>query len=114
MGETADFPYSGYGPPTYSEKEIQALRIKQVHFLAEHFLFLLSDGKVLCVPLSIRPDLESAPQEQRYQWQLIGDGRAVVWDTDTLREHVSLRGLLEEPEARVGDLPDGASLPSSR
>ena len=114
MGETADFPYPGYGPPTYSEKEIQALRIKQVHFLAEHFLFLLSDGRVLCVPLSIRPDLASAPQEQRYQWQLIGDGRAVVWDTDTLQEHVSLRGLLDQPEARVGDLPDGASLPSSR
>ena len=114
MGETANFPYSGYGPPTYSEKEIQALRIKQVHFLAEHFLFLLSDGRVLCVPLSIRPDLESAPQEQRYQWQLIGEGRAVVWHTDTLQEHVSLRGLLEYPEARVGELPDGVSLPSPR
>ena len=114
MGPTTQFPYSGYGPPTYSEKEIQALRIKQVHFLAEHFLFLLSDGKVLCVPLSINPVLESAPQEQRYQWQLIGEGRAVVWHTDALQEHVSLRGLLEQPEAKVGDLPDGASLPSSR
>jgi hypothetical protein len=114
MAETTNFPYSGYGPPAYSEKEIQALRINQVHFLAEHFLFLLSDGRVLCVPLSIRPDLESAPQEQRYQWQLIGEGRAVVWHTDTLQEHVSLRALLEQPEARVGNLPDGSPLPSLR
>ena len=98
-----------YSPPSYSEKEIQSLRIKQVHFLSDHILLLLSDGRVLCVPLSICPPLEAASNEQRYQWQLIGEGRSIVWQTGELQAHLSLRCLLEHPEAKVGDLPEGAS-----
>ena len=107
----ADFsPDERYLPPEYSEKEIRALRIKQAHFLGEHLLFLLSDGRVLCVPLSICPPLAAAPAEQRSQWQLIGEGRSVVWYTDDLREHLSLRTLLEHADARVADL-GGSPLP---
>lgn len=98
-----------YAPPSYSEKEIQALRIKQAHFLSDHILMLLSDDRVLCVPLTICPPLEAASPAQRYQWQLIGEGRSIVWQTGELREHLSLRRLLEHPEAKVGELPEGAS-----
>jgi len=109
------FPDERYLPPSYSEKEIQALRIKQVHFLSEHILMLLSDDRVLCVPLSVCPPLEAAAQEQRYQWQLIGEGRGVVWQTGGLEEYLSLRTLLDHPEAKVGDLAGAASpFPSLR
>ncbi len=105
----ANFPDESYVPPSYSEKEIQALRIKRLHFVGEHILFLLSDDKVLCVPLSVCPPLKAAPVEQRYQWQLIGEGRGVIWYTDTLREHLSLRCLLEHLDAKVGDLAGSPS-----
>ena len=104
-GSLANFSlHHSYLPPTYSEKEIQALRVARVHFLEAHLLCLLSDDRVLCVPLSVCPPLAAAPAEQRYQWQLIGDGRSIVWYTDTLQEHLSLRTLLDHPEAKVGDL----------
>jgi len=103
------FPDDRYLPPSYSEKEIQALRIKQVHFLSEHILFLLSDDRVLCVPVSVCPPLTEASPAQRDAWELIGEGRSVVWYTGPLQEHLSLRTLLEHPEAKVGDLTGSPS-----
>jgi hypothetical protein len=102
-------PDDRYVSPTYSEREIRALRIKQVHFLSEHVLFLLSDDKILCLPLALSADLAAASQEDRYQWQLIGVGRSVVWQTTTLNVHLSLRCLLEHPDAKVGDLAGAPS-----
>lgn len=102
-------PDERYLPPIYSEKEIQRLRLERLHFLGGHLLFLLSDGKVLCVPLSVCPPLEAAPAEQLERWQLIGEGRSVVWQVEGLYEHLSLRGLLEHPEAKVADLAGSAS-----
>jgi len=103
----ADFSFERYVAPTYSSHEVQALRIKQVHFLPEHVLFLLSDDKILCLPMT--PILAGASQEDRYQWQLVGEGRAVVWHTGRLEERLTLRRLLEHPEAKVGDLAGSPS-----
>ena len=102
-------PDDRYVTPTYTEQETRALRIRQVHFLSEHILFLLSDDRILCVPVAISADLAAASQDDRYQWQLIGEGRSVVWQTTTLRTHLSLRCLLEHPEAKVGDLAGAPS-----
>ena len=106
---TSFSPDDRYVVPTYSEHEVRALRLKQVHFLSEHMLFLLSDDRILCVPVAINADLAAASQEDRYQWQLIGEGRSVLWRTTTLNVHLSLRFLLESPDARVGDLAGAPS-----
>ena len=106
---TSFSPDDRYVTPTYSEQEIRALRIKQVHFLSEHMLFLLSDDRILCVPVAVSAGLTAASQEDRYQWQLIAEGRSVVWQTKTLNEHLSVRCLLEHPEAKVGDLAGAPS-----
>jgi uncharacterized protein DUF2442 len=97
-------PGADYFPPHYSSDEIRALSIKSVHFRDHHVLFLLSDGKALCVPLSVSPLLEAASQEERYQWQLLEQGRVVAWDTETLQVHLDLSWLLKQPEAMVAEL----------
>jgi hypothetical protein len=98
-----------YQPPTYTLEEVQSLQIKQLHFLSDHILFLLSDEKALCVPLSVSPPLEAATQEERYQWQLIDRGRAVLWNTERLEVRLSLWRLLEHPDAKVGELAESSS-----
>jgi hypothetical protein len=104
MSDDRGFPDHDYQPPTYSVEEIQALRIRRVHFLEDFLVCLLSDGRALCIPLSLSPALQAASPEQRYQWQLVGDGRGVVWYAGGLEEHLNLRSLLAHPEARIGDI----------
>jgi len=52
----------------------------------------LVDGRSLIVPLSWYPRLLHASQEERQNWQLLGDGYAIEWvDLD---EHIGIEGLL--------------------
>jgi hypothetical protein len=82
-------------PPSYTPAEIASLRITRVHFRQEYIFFLLSDGNILCVPLTISAALEAALPQLRYQWQIMADGKAVVWHT---------KGSVGVPTARL-DLP---------
>ena len=52
----------------------------------------LSDGRTLSVPLKWYPRLLEATDEERRNWQLLGDGYAIEWPD--LDEHIGVEGLL--------------------
>ena len=64
----------------------------QVRTTDERLIVDLVDGRSLVVPLSWYPRLLHASQEERQNWQLLGDGYAIEWvDLD---EHIGVEGLL--------------------
>ena len=52
----------------------------------------LSDGRRIIVPLAWYPRLFHASNEERQNWQLLGDGYAIEWPD--LDEHIGIEGLL--------------------
>ena len=53
----------------------------------------LADGRRVAVPLAWFPRLLHAQQDQRENWQLVGDGEGIQWpDID---EDLSVNGLLQ-------------------
>jgi hypothetical protein len=59
---------------------------------------------MVCVPLTISPALQAAPNQMRYQWQVADDGEAVVWYTRSMgisTERISLADILAYPEAQI-------------
>lgn len=103
-------PGTSGGPryqPAYSSEQIQSLRILRVNFREDLLHCVLSDGKLLCVPIGASPALAAAPMHARDQWRISGDGKAIVWYGDELKEHLSLRSLLSGLES------EGASLSES-
>ena len=52
----------------------------------------LSDGRRIVVPLAWYPRLFYASNEERQNWQLLGDGYAIEWPD--LDEHIGIEGLL--------------------
>lgn len=66
--------------------------VAQVNVTNEKLIVDLIDGRSLIVPLSWYPRLLHASQEERQNWQLLGDGYAIEWiDLD---EHIGVEGLL--------------------
>ncbi|WP_072015941.1 DUF2442 domain-containing protein [Leptolyngbya sp. KIOST-1] len=64
----------------------------QVSVTDENLMVDLVDGRSLIVPLSWYPRLLQASQEERQNWQLLGDGYAIEWvDLD---EYIGVEGLL--------------------
>jgi hypothetical protein len=64
----------------------------QVRVTDEQLTVELVDGRSLIVPLSWYPRLLYASQEERQNWQILGDGYAIEWiDLD---EHIGIEGLL--------------------
>src|SRR5688572_5113584 len=72
---------SARNPPSYTLSELRELRIDRVHFRDRYMFCLLSDGNMVCVPLTISAVLVAGPQRVRYQWKIADDGQAVVWYT---------------------------------
>lgn len=63
-----------------------------VQLTDEHVIVDLVDGRSLVIPLSWYPRLLNVSEEERQNWQLLGDGYAIEWmDLD---EHVGIEGLL--------------------
>ena len=52
----------------------------------------LSDGRTLSIPLAWYPRLLHGTDEERRNWQLLGDGYAIEWPD--LDEHIGIEGLL--------------------
>lgn len=66
--------------------------VTQVRVTDEKLMVDLVDGRSLIVPLAWYPRLLYASQEERQNWQLLGDGYAIEWvDLD---EHIGIEGLL--------------------
>jgi hypothetical protein len=90
--------------PSYGSEELNGLRICRVHFREEYLFCLLSDGNMICVPLSISPALTGAEYQARYQWEIVEDGKAIVWRTKGMgvtTEHLTLWHMLSHPETRI-------------
>jgi hypothetical protein len=95
---------SARNPPTYTPPELDDLRIARVHFRDRYMFCLLSDGNMVCVPLTISALLVAAPQRSRYQWKISDDGKAILWYTQgmgVVTERIGLPDILAHPEARV-------------
>lgn len=52
----------------------------------------LSDGRRIIVPLAWYPRLLYASDQERQNWQLLGDGYAIEWPD--LDEHIGVEALL--------------------
>ena len=68
------------------------LRIHHVTFPADSMLVSFSDERSVTVPLSSFPRLHTASAAEREQWQLIGRGLGVHWDS--LDEDLSVENIL--------------------
>ncbi len=72
--------------------KIQPARIKDVFISNEAITANLVDGRTISVPLAWSWRLSEATQEQRANWEIIGDGEGVRWpDID---EDISVDGML--------------------
>lgn len=68
---------------------------KRVYFDAERIHVCLLDGREISAPLTWFPRLHHATDEQRRQWELIGRGVGIHWES--IDEDISVAGLLGLP-----------------
>ncbi len=68
------------------------LRIQLVSFSSESMTVEFSDGRTISVPLSYFPRLQTASPSERDQWQLIGRGLGVHWES--VDEDLSVENVL--------------------
>ena len=68
------------------------LRIHHVTFVGDSMSVSFSDERSVTVPLSSFPRLRAASPSQREQWQLIGRGLGVHWES--LDEDLSVENVL--------------------
>jgi|tagenome__1003787_1003787.scaffolds.fasta_scaffold20444641_1 hypothetical protein len=95
---------------SYTPEEISELRIERVHFRDQYIFCLLSNGSMVCVPLSISRMLESSPERMRYNYQLMEEGKTVAWYSGRVGiviARLSVGEIVSHPEAQVTELPDG-------
>jgi hypothetical protein len=99
---------SARSPPRYTPDQVNDLTISRVHLRDRYLFCLLSDGRMLCVPLDISPVLAGAPLRLRYQWQITEGGKEVIWylkGMGVAPVRLNLPELLAHPEAQVAELP---------
>ena len=89
------------GRSTYTPAEIEALRITRVFLRGDALYCWLSDGNFFRVPFAISPALSAASQEQRFQWRITRDGKALVWRSRDLKEALGLRAMLTYPDTEI-------------
>ena len=68
------------------------LRIHHVTFSGDSMSVSFSDERSVAVPLSFFPRLRAASSAEREQWQLIGRGLGVQWES--LDEDLSVENIL--------------------
>ena len=78
------------------------LRIHHVTFAADSMSVSFSDERSVTVSLSYFPRLREAQPQQREQWQLIGRGLGVHWES--LDEDLSVENILSAySRAKAGE-----------
>lgn len=95
--------------PNYTPAETRELRITRVHFRDSMMFCLLSDGTMVCVPLTISRRLAVARADMRYKWSIVDDGRAIVWRAGTVGlevEQLTAEEIVSHPEAQISELPE--------
>ncbi len=78
-----------------STLHIRTAQAKNVYFAMERLHVELADGREISAPLSWFPRLQYATNEQRQQWELIGPGVGIHWES--IDEDISVAGLLGLP-----------------
>lgn len=73
----------------------KALHITRISFQNDRLYVHLSDEREIGVPLAWFPRLLHATDEQRSDWELIGQGVGIHWDM--VDEDISVAGLLGWP-----------------
>ena len=73
-------------------------RLLDVRVSEEEIMAFLADGRTVTVPLAWSWRLSEASQEERENFQIIGDGQGIHWpDVD---EDISVEGMLGGVPAR--------------
>lgn len=72
-----------------------AAHASKVYFGTERLHVCLVDGREISVPLSWFPRLQKATDKERQQWELIGHGVGIHWES--IDEDISVAGLLGLP-----------------
>ena len=84
-----------------SPKIAEALAV-DVAFSADTLTVVLSDGRIVSVPVAWFPRLVEATPRQRADWELIGGGIGIHWEA--VDEDISVASLLQ-PENFMRLLP---------
>ena len=72
--------------------EVQIPEAEDVSVTDDTLQVELSDGRSISVPLAWYPRLVHATQEERDNWELIGEGQGIRWPD--LDEDLSVEGLI--------------------
>jgi hypothetical protein len=67
-------------------------RAKQVHCTDDELTVVLADGRSISVPLAWFPRLLHATEDQRSNFEMLGDGYGIHWPN--IDEDISVEGLL--------------------
>ncbi len=73
------------------------MHAKMVSFSDDEMTVDLADGRRVSVPLVWFPRLLKATPEQRNDWELLGDGEGIHWES--VDEDLSVAGLLRGVKA---------------
>ena len=68
------------------------LRIQQVEFTGDEITVQFTDGCLVAIPVSCFPRLMTATAAERDDWQLIGRGLGVHWES--VDEDLSVENIL--------------------
>ncbi|MBX3053856.1 MAG: DUF2442 domain-containing protein [Caldilineaceae bacterium] len=66
--------------------------VVNVDILSTQFVIRLQDERQMIIPLDWYPRLQHATDEERQNWELLGDGYAIHWPD--LDEYIGVEGLL--------------------
>lgn len=77
---------------TTSMIEVQIPNAEDVTVTEDTLTAELSDGRTISVPLAWYPRLVHATQNERNNWELIGEGQGLRWPD--LDEDISIEGLI--------------------
>ncbi|MAU01792.1 MAG: hypothetical protein CL608_32045 [Anaerolineaceae bacterium] len=72
--------------------EIQTVKGRNVVISEDTLTVELTDGRSLSVPIAWYPRLFHGSQQERENWELIGDGEGIHWPD--LDEDISVEGLI--------------------
>ena len=91
----------GYDRPPMFQDRSSSTMIRAIGFDGTTLVCHLTDGRTLRVPTAISPALDSATFNERFQWQVVDDGRTVTWSSPGLNLRLTLRTMLDDPEATL-------------
>ncbi len=77
---------------TTSMIEVQIPNAEDANVTEDTLTAELSDGRTISVPLAWYPRLVHATQNERSNWELIGEGQGLRWPD--LDEDISIEGLI--------------------